>query len=324
MFASALLLTLGAAAVSAVPCTSKPGSTASSYPAVTAGAAASPNGTAGSNGTTAASSSSSSGSAVQCPVVLDGRVPAASALTAFDTDNGIFNPDYVKGNNLSWSDILLFPSDAGRSRFDDEGAHKAVEVTITNSSIFQEQYGFRRAGLQFANDTAEDSPGFVGQKTLHWSVRQDAQRALNLSHEYLNAWHERGDYNGNQLQFQVGKMIDLPDLAADAFKIFDKNSTLLWSTPVDATEWQNFAALMDIDANTVQIYYSLGSAALEAVTDVLSVDLSAAGQFQIGILKKPTGTADVTNSGFQEAPIEEGQIYGGLFVEDSTGGCISL
>lgn len=243
MFTSTLLLALGAAAVSAVPCASKPaGSGSGSYPAVTAGAAASPNGTSGSNNT------ASSGSAVQCPVVLDGRVPASAALTTFDTDNGIFNPDYVKGNNLSWSDILLFPSAAGNSRFDDAGAHQPLEVTITNSSIFQKQYGFRRAGLQFANDTAEDSPGFVGQKTLHWSVKQDAQRALNLSHEYLNAWHERGDYNGNQLQFQVGKMIDLPDLQADAFKIFDKNSTLLWSTPVDATEWQNFAALMDIDA----------------------------------------------------------------------------
>lgn len=48
------------------------------------------------------------------------------------------------------------------------------------------------------------------------------------------------------------------------------------------------------------------------------------GQYQIGILKKPTGTSDVTNSGYQEAPFEEGLIYGGIFVEDSSDGCISL
>lgn len=74
----------------------------------------------------------------------------------------------------------------------------------------------------------------------------------------------------------------------------------------------------------MQIYYSLGNAALEAVTDVLSADLSGMGQYQIGILKKPTGTTEVTTSGYQESGLNEGQIYGGLFVEDSTDGCISL
>lgn len=68
----------------------------------------------------------------------------------------------------------------------------------------------------------------------------------------------------------------------------------------------------------------MGTAALEAVTDVVSADLSGMGQFQMGILKKPTGTSDVANAGYQEAPFEEGLIYGGLFVEDSTDGCVSL
>lgn len=60
------------------------------------------------------------------------------------------------------------------------------------------------------------------------------------------------------------------------------------------------------------------------MTDVLSADLSGMGQFQLGMLKKPTGTSDVTTSGYQESGLNEGQIYGGLFVEDSTDGCISL
>jgi hypothetical protein len=44
----------------------------------------------------------------------------------------------------------------------------------------------------------------------------------------------------------------------------------------------------------------------------------------MGILKKPTGTSDVANAGFQEANLDEGQIYGGLFLEDSINGCVSL
>lgn len=53
-------------------------------------------------------------------------------------------------------------------------------------------------------------------------------------------------------------------------------------------------------------------------------DNSGGGQYQFGILKKPTGTSDVVNSGYQEANIDEGQIYGGIFVEDSSNGCVSL
>lgn len=220
MFTSTLLLALTAVAattVSAVPC----------------------------NKTSSATSQSTAG-AVKCPVVLDGRIPTTTALTDLDSDNGIFNPDYVKGNNLSWSDILLFP-DVANSRFDNS-SYKSLEVTITDESIFQAQTGFRRAGLQFANDANENSTGYLGVKTLHWSVKQDESRALNLSHEYLNVWHEAADYSADQIMFQTGKMIDLPDLAEDTFKIFDRDSTLLWSTAIDYSEWQNFAITLDIDA----------------------------------------------------------------------------
>lgn len=43
------------------------------------------------------------------------------------------------------------------------------------------------------------------------------------------------------------------------------------------------------------------------------------------MLKKSTGEGltDVTKQGFQEPGINEGIIYGGIFMEDSTGGCIN-
>lgn len=348
MFTSTLLLALSAATAYAAPtCSSRsarPTGGVSSATATGAGAPAATGAPTASGAST--STGTTSGGAVQCPVVLDGRVPSTFALTDFDTSNGIFNPDYVKGNNLSWSDILLFPETAN-SRFDNS-SYKSIEVTISDESIFQQQTGFRRAGLQFNSDTNENSTGYLGVKTLHWSVKQDSERALNLSHEYLNVWHEAADYSADQIMFQTGKMIDIPDLAEDSFKIFDRSFNLLWSTPIDSSEWQNFAITMDIDSkyvsfyyyhyyynnsskhvtnmilSTVQIYYSLGTAALTAVTDVVTADLSGMGQFQLGILKKPTGTADVSTSGYQESQLNEGLIYGGLFVEDSTGGCVSL
>lgn len=75
--------------------------------------------------------------------------------------------------------------------------------------------------------------------------------------------------------------------------------------------------------STLQIYYSVGDAALEAVTRALPNDNSGGGQFQIGILKKPTNTTSVVYDGYQESGIHEGQIYGGVFVEDSSNGCLS-
>lgn len=236
MFSSTLLLALSAAAttVYAVPCNKttshSSGSSSSTYPTVSANT----------------NVSSAASGAVSCPVVLDGRIPASSALTDFDTDNGIFNPDYVKGNNLSWSDILLFP-EVANSRFDNS-SYKSLEVAINDESIFQQQTGFRRAGLQFATDANENSTGYMGVKTLHWSVKQDSARALNLSHEYLNVWHEQADYAANQIMFQTGKMIDHADMAEDTFKIFDRDFTLLYEVAIDYEQWQNFAVRMDIDA----------------------------------------------------------------------------
>lgn len=82
------------------------------------------------------------------------------------------------------------------------------------------------------------------------------------------------------------------------------------------------------DANAqpsqLTIYYSTGTAALQKVAGPLNVTLSGGGQYHIGMLKKPTGTSDVANAGFQESPLNEGQIYNGVFLEDSSNGCVSL
>jgi hypothetical protein len=80
---------------------------------------------------------------------------------------------------------------------------------------------------------------------------------------------------------------------------------------------------INLFCSTLQIYSSSGCDPLEAVTKPISNDNSGGGQFQIGILKKPTNTVSVVYDGYQESHIHEGQIYGGIFIEDSSGGCIS-
>ncbi|KAH6660642.1 hypothetical protein BKA67DRAFT_653809 [Truncatella angustata] len=260
---------------------------------------------------------------IQCPLVLSGQVPATSQLTDFDSSaTSIFNPDYVRASAVPWSEILLFPN-VTNSRFDNS-SYKSVEVTVNENSIFQTQNGFRRAGLQLVGDTNDAGVGNTGVKTLHWSVKQDPTRTLNLTHEYLNVWHERSDYNGNHFNFETGTLIDQPSYDKNTFKITNRQSQVVWSTPIDNSAWQNFAVTLDFDKNTLQVYYSKGNGPLAAVTTALSNDNSGYGQYQIGILKKPTGTSDVVNSGYQESPIDEGQIYGGIFLEDSAAGCISL
>jgi hypothetical protein len=45
----------------------------------------------------------------QCAVQFDGRLPAGSTPAAFDKADGIYDPDYVKGKGLKWSDIIKIP-----------------------------------------------------------------------------------------------------------------------------------------------------------------------------------------------------------------------
>ncbi|TQN74951.1 hypothetical protein CSHISOI_00453 [Colletotrichum shisoi] len=94
---------------------------------------------------------------IRCPVIFDGRVPAAAVPGDFDSASGggwnPYNPDYVKGEGLLWSDIILLPRAGPPSRFDSgRERRRPLEVTISNASVFIDQRGFRRAGLLFAGD----------------------------------------------------------------------------------------------------------------------------------------------------------------------------
>ena len=77
--------------------------------------------------------------------------------------------------------------------------------------------------------------------------------------------------------------------------------------------------------STVQVFSSTGTDALVQQTDALPNDLSGNGALHFGINKNPTDPGeDVLRTGFQESGILEGVVYGGIFVEDSTDGTVTL
>jgi hypothetical protein len=194
----------------------------------------------------------------KCPIALDGRVPSNATLKTFDTTSSPFSPTYTKGQNLTWSQIIKLP-EIRASKFDLSVHSKALEVTINDASIFlpggsSRQVGFRRAGLLMGNGSDATN---VGVKTFHWSVKQDLNAKMNLTHEYMNVWHEANDYASNQFSFNTGIMLE-QDKPTDSnvtttgldrrlWKILDRKNNVLWTTRIEWDDWQNFAVTVDYE-----------------------------------------------------------------------------
>lgn len=132
-------------------------------------------------------------------------------------------------------------------------------MTINDASLFRPgsgalQTGFRRAGLLLKddkNDVGADAAD-NGTVTFHWSVRQDPIRALNLSHEYMNVWHERADYAGNQFTFVGGVVLVVDGGTGEdteeerhSWKVQGRGNEIVFRTPIVFGEWQNFAVQLD-------------------------------------------------------------------------------
>ncbi|KAG0651625.1 hypothetical protein D0Z07_2122 [Hyphodiscus hymeniophilus] len=191
----------------------------------------------------------------KCPVTMEGRVARGMKLSTFDTTSSPFDPNFSKGENLTWSQIIEFPH-VLPSKFDIT-AYKAIEVTIDERSIFipgggAPQIGFRRAGLLLGNGT---DATVVGVKTFHWSVKQDLRARMNLTHEYMNVWHETNDYSANQFSFNTGILLE-QDHPTDSnatttgldkrlWKFLDRGNDVIWTTWIDWDNWQNFAVTVD-------------------------------------------------------------------------------
>ncbi|KJR88348.1 uncharacterized protein SPSK_07672 [Sporothrix schenckii 1099-18] len=270
-------------------------------------------------------------SAQKCTIQFDGRVPSTFTAASFDTNNNLFSPSNVFGQGLKFSQLIQLPAVTG-SLFDVNTV--PAEVTISDKSIFAPsadnvQTGFRRAELLPASNSGTD-PSTQGVKTLHFSVMQDAQRPLNLTHEYQLVFLESNDFSTNQLVLKAGTVLgQAGNVDPNTLQLFGNvNSNppqVLFSTPFTPGVFHNFAVTLDFNKLTSQVFFSTGTTALKSVTQALANDVSGQGQFHFGVLKKPVNPgADIVHSGTQEPGINEGVIFGGIFEEDSSTGCVSL
>jgi len=222
------------------------------------------------------------------------------------------------------------PNTTTASLFDSPSSSVPLEVTISDASIFAPggtpQSGFRRAELNPNLNSTIGSPGVSGVKTLHFSVQLDAARPLNYSHEYQIVFLETADFSNTQFTLKTGTIsganstTDPKTLNLSGFGA----KTTLFQTPFVAG-WHNFGLVLDFAKNTTAVLYSQGTSPLTKATAALPNDLAGGGQYHFGVLKKPTGdVSDVVHEGFQESGINEGLIYGGIWMEDSSKGVITL
>ncbi|KAI0537547.1 hypothetical protein GGR58DRAFT_471466 [Xylaria digitata] len=266
----------------------------------------------------------------QCDLQFDGRVPSDFSAATFNTDNGVFNPNNVFGKGLDLGSIVQLQGSLS-SLFDVDTI--PVGVTISDDSIFAPsadnvQTGFRRAELLIASNDGTDA-STTGVKTLHFSAMKDANRPLNLSHEYQLVFLESNDFSTNQFVLKTGTILGENTADPDTLQLFGNVNAnpvqTLFSTPFTEDVFHNFAVTLDFDALTTQVFYSQGTDVLVAQTEALANDVSGQGQFHFGVLKKGlNGGDDIVKNGEQEDGIDEGIIFGGIFEEDSSGGCISL
>lgn len=99
----------------------------------------------------------------------------------------------------------------------------------------------------------------------------------------------------------------------------------IYSTRFTPSVWHNFGITLDFNKGTTQVYYSENGDALKSTGAAVTNNVAGQGEYHFGILKKPIGGgSDIPHSGFQPKGINEGVVFGGIFEEDSTGGCISL
>ncbi|THU84686.1 hypothetical protein K435DRAFT_806507 [Dendrothele bispora CBS 962.96] len=271
-------------------------------------------------------------------VVFDGRLPLSYSTADIDASA---NPylTVVKGSEAAshYSQPLgtsVPPTPLSTVQ------EQALSITIDGTSIFlpggsNPQNGFRRTDFIAQNTSLTSSLTSVtevGVTKFHFSIRDDPDLPLNLTHEYQIVFIEPSD-GTHVFDVQLGSPFtnptaqDLPVADAASLRVRDHASDVLFSTAFTNDTWHNFAVQVDWDQLTLQVFYSTDGNQLESVTDVIpnnSVAQGSAGQgdFHIAVLKLPlvdpsdsaADQNDVVHFGIQENT-HEGLFYSGVFVE---------
>lgn len=260
-------------------------------------------------------------------ILWDGRLPfnfQASALDSYSTSK--FGAEYVLGAGQKFSQVVKFPGVVG-SLFDLPVLSKALEVTINDNSIFapggNPQAGFRRTELMPITNNGTDAT-VNGVTTLHFSLRPDFARPLNISHQYELVFIETNDYASHVWTIKAGTPFGEKE-GAISKKLRLEGSTAggvagqtLFEVEWDSPTWHNFAVQVDWVKNKLSAYYSRGYEPLQKVVNNIKNDATGKGQAHIGVLKLPTNSDNPSQNGYQQSNLNEGVIYGGLFVEKNT------
>jgi hypothetical protein len=161
----------------------------------------------------------------------------------------------------------------------------------------------------------------TGVKTLNVSLRPSCEHPLNISHEYSLVFLERADFSANLFMLRTGTLLGSNGSTKNDLVLQGNTAAgtkTLFTTPFTEGAWTNLALKLDFTANTLQVFQSSGNSPLVQATEPLPNDLSGNGAFHFGVNKNPTEPgADILRSGFQEAGILEGVVYGGIVIENA-------
>ena len=186
-------------------------------------------------------------------IIYDGRIPINFSKSAFDSaSTSPFSPDFVRGTNETFSQIIEFP-DVPPSLFDGYTS-RPIEVTINDNSIFapggNPQNGFRRAELLADSNNGTDAT-VQGVTTLHFSIREDPAKPLNYSHEYQIVFIETNDFASHVWTLKTGTPFgtDPASLEEGKAKTLRLGSStaggamevVLFEQPFVSDVWYNFA-----------------------------------------------------------------------------------
>ncbi|OLN98066.1 hypothetical protein CCHL11_06786 [Colletotrichum chlorophyti] len=282
------------------------------------------NGTTEAGGGGAAGGSGAGGGAAgntSALVLPDGRIKQDAKPEDFNVLASVFKSAVVKGDGLVFSDLITFP-EGQASLFDKATNTKAFAINIDDKSIFVPQGGepqsnIRRADLLPSIRSQLNDVAVTGVRTMHFSVQRDAAKPLNATHDYQLMNLESKDFSFHQIDVRTGAE-NGNDIAVFGNSKNPGGAQKLFSTPFGEGKFENFALKMDFNANTVQVFHSTGDDPLKQVTEPLPSDLAGLGEYHFALQKNPVGQAP------QPAGINEAIIFGGIFMEDSTDGTVTL
>ncbi|RPA75983.1 hypothetical protein BJ508DRAFT_417799 [Ascobolus immersus RN42] len=262
-------------------------------------------------------------------IIWDGRPSIRAKPSDFDDDKkSLYNTGWNKGINQTWSDIVSFPLTLG-SLNDVPLKHKPFEVSINDNSIFMgQQWGFRRSELMPNVNNASDAT-VQDTTTIHLSFKADPRKPLNYTHLYDIIFVETSTYDAHVWSIKTGLAYDgsSPPKKKQFLRLYGYKDwsrpdgmDLLFETPFDGKSWHNFAVTTSwgkkAGEGTIEAKYSKGYWPLKKVVKKTANNADRGGQYHIGVFKHPTGdTSDVANKGYQAKGINEGLIFGGVFIE---------